>query len=149
MSSANPAPAPLFRKKRLKPFRGRGEVYSWLRAHYREIAARLASGEASWTTLCAEMVRHGLTGRRGESPTPKAAPKVWQRVCRDLEGVAAAALPARRKPPSKVSRDWRPQLALTAPQSTAGPTDPDKPYDPLERIAEIRRDMNARSGRKE
>ena len=74
---------------------------------------------------------------------------MWERVCRDLEGVAAAALPAQRKPPSKVSRDWRPQLALEAPQSSAGPTDPDKPYDPLERIAEIRRDMNARSGRKE
>jgi hypothetical protein len=149
MSSANPAPAPLFPKKRLKPYRGRGEVYSWLRAHHREIAARLASGEASWTTLCAEMVRHGLTGRRGESPTPKAAPKVWQRVCRDLEEITAAALPAGRKPPSKISRDWRPQLALAAPQSSADRTDPDKPYDPLERIAEIRRDMNARSGRKE
>jgi len=149
MNNVSPAPAALFRKKRLKPYRGRGEIYSWLRAHHREIAARLASGEASWTTLCGEMVRHGLTGRRGESPAPKAAPKVWQRVCRDLEEVTAAALPKQRKPPSKVSRDWRPQLALPAPQSSPGPTDLDKPYDPLERIAEIRREVKARSGQKE
>ena len=75
MSSVNPAPARLFRKKRLKPYRGRGEVYSWLRAHHRQIAASLASGEASWTTLCAEMVRHGLTGRHGGIPDTEGGPE--------------------------------------------------------------------------
>lgn len=95
------------------------------------------------------MVRHGLTGRRGESATPKAAPKVWQRVCRDLEEVVADALPVRRKPPSKLPREWRPQLASPISQTAVGASGEDKSYDPRERIAEIRREMNARSGRKE
>ena len=117
--------------------------------HHDQVLAILdAGGEGSWPELVAEMVFDGISGRRGAEPTPNAALKVWQRVRRDIEGADHAPRP-RRKPPSKVPRDWRPQLAL--PRTRPGPSaaDADKPYDPLERIAEIRREMKARSGRKE
>lgn len=59
----------LFRKKRLKEFRGRGRLYSWLRAHSEKIAAGMESGEYSWALICAECTRHGVVGKHGEPPT--------------------------------------------------------------------------------
>jgi len=138
----------IFRRKRVRRYSRRGEIYAWLRTYHDQVLALLTRGEGSWPELVAEMVLDGISGRRGAELTPNAALKVWQRVRRDIEGADHAPRP-RRKPPSKVSRDWRPQLALSVPQVGSDLADAEKPYDPLERIAEIRREMKARSGRKE
>ena len=103
---------PLFRQKRLKEFRGRGRLYSWLRAHSEQIAPGLESGEYSWAMLCAECARHGVTGRHGEAPTRKAAWAAWQTLCNDL--AASGETPANRskkpKPPSRFPKDWSPTV---------------------------------------
>jgi hypothetical protein len=103
---------PLFRQKRLKEFRGRGRLYSWLRAHSERIAPGLESGEYSWSMLCAECARHGVTGRGGEAPTRKAAWAAWQTLCNDL--AASGETPANRskkpKPPSRFPKDWSPTV---------------------------------------
>ena len=109
----------MFPTKALKSYRGRGQIYSWLRAHPEAVAERLASDEATWPSLAAEMASHGVTGRRGDPPTAKAAAKVWHRVCGDLrkaevadaERRAAAAKPPRPGTvyPSRISPHWSPQ----------------------------------------
>ena len=110
----------MFPTKALKSYRGRGQIYSWLRAHHEAVAERLASDEATWPLLAAEMASHGVTGRRGDPPTAKAAAKVWHRVCGDLRKAevadaerraAAAAKPPRPGSvyPSRISPDWSPQ----------------------------------------
>jgi hypothetical protein len=96
----------------------------------------------------------GLTDAHGKPASVQTARVTWHRVKRS---VAKARLRVAAKPPpkpgavypSRVPKDWRPQLALPAPQSGPGPIDADKPYDPLERIAEIRREVKVRSGQKE
>ena len=106
--------------KALKTYRGRGQIYSWLRAHHEAVAERLASQEATWPSLAAEMTTHRVTGRRGDPPSANAILKVWQRVCGDLRKVevadaerrAAAAAKASRPGsvyPSRTSPDWRPK----------------------------------------
>ena len=96
---------PVIRRRKVKAFRARGDIYNWLRAHAAEVTRRLASGEMTWPTLCTEMARHGVVDRDQKEPTPNAAIRVWQRVTRDLEenGEAEAAKP----------RPARTQLALT------------------------------------
>ena len=146
MTDAN-ATRLLFRRKRPKLYPGRGEVYSWLRAHHAEVSEMLARGELSWAMLAAEMIRVGVKGRRGEVPTPKAAARVWRRVCRDVEQAALAAGPLRRKYPSRISPDWRPQVVAPA-QLPLAQDAANERYDPDEQLARIRRIIAERSGRK-
>ncbi len=100
----------LFRKKTIRPYRGRGEVYSWLRAHHDRVAELVLTW--AWAALVQEMLRDGMRGRDGVTPTPKAVTKVWQRVQRDVaaEACAAKSKPAGGKYPSRMSPDWRPEI---------------------------------------
>lgn len=110
----------LFRKKRIRPYRGRGEVYSWLRAHHDRVAELVPTW--AWAELVQEMLRDGMRGRDGVTPTPKAVTKVWQRVQRDVEVNASAvqAKPTGGKYPSRISSDWRPEVVPQPPPSAAG-----------------------------
>ena len=107
--------ARLFRKKPVRSYRGRGEVYSWLRAYQKEVAAALAREELTWARLIADIALDGVTGRAGAPLTANAALRVWQRVSRDA--AASLAADAAKKPP-----DWRPQPVQPPP-----PTRPPMP----------------------
>ena len=110
MSDANSSR--LFRKRRVHQYARRGYVYSWLRAYYRQVSAALEAGEQSWPSLVEAMARDGVTGRNGAQLTANAALNVWRRVCRDVDAAAvrrAGAAP-RRKYPSRISPNWRPQV---------------------------------------
>jgi hypothetical protein len=151
MSEAPPA---LFRKRRLQAFRGRGELYSWLRAHREKIAEGLSSGEYTWAMLCAECCRHGVASRSGGAPDRTAAWKAWQTLCRDLEtlGETPIAKTPRPKPPSRFPKDWKPEAfrsGAPAPPSQAAAAGNPEPYDPKKRMAQLRRTINERSGRKD
>ena len=153
MSSASQTPP--FRKRRLQAYRGRGDVYAWLRAHCHQVAERLAGGNVSWTSIAAEMARHRVMGREGGAPTPNAVLRVWQRVCRDLEtlGESPAERRARPKPPSRFPKDWKPEAFRTSAPVPVGPAAAPpaspQPYDPVRRREQIRRMINERSGIKE
>jgi hypothetical protein len=102
----------LFRKRRVHQYARRGCVYSWLRAYYSQVSAALETGEQSWPSLVEAMARDGVTGRNGAQLTANAALKVWRRVCRDVDAAAvgrAGAAP-KRKYPSRISPNWRPQV---------------------------------------
>jgi hypothetical protein len=149
------AKPPLLRRRRITPFRGRGPIYNWLRAHHRAIKEMMEAGRTTWPRLCEEMVRHGVIARGGLEPSTRAASKAWQTVCRDLEelGEAEAAKPyvARSKPPSRLPKDWRPQeiTPAAALPALAGPTPGAKaPYDPDKAMGHLKRIMNELSGRR-
>ena len=101
-----------FRKKRLQAYRGRGDIYAWLRTHCHAVAERLAAGEASWIFIAAEMERHGVAGRDGEAPSANAILRVWQRVRRDMEsqGETPGQQQERPKPPSRFPKGWIPPI---------------------------------------
>jgi hypothetical protein len=100
-----------FRKRRVRDYARRGQVYAWLRAYHDQVARALKSGEQSWLSLVEAMARDGVTGRDGGKLTANAALKVWRRVERDVEveGARRAGEP-KRKYPSRISPDWRPPL---------------------------------------
>ena len=141
--------AKLFRKRRVRSYRGRGDVYCWLRAHHSQVAVRLATQELSWSALAEALSREGLKGRNGVELTGRAVAQVWRRVCRDVEAEAdaAAAAAPKRKYPSRVSPDWRPQVVPPS-QPSAAQAASNAPYDPDEQLARIRRIIADRSGRK-
>lgn len=88
-----------------KPYRGRGEVYRYLRAHHKEVTDLLREFDPSWQVVADALVEAGAVGSRGAIPNAKAVPKVWARVCRDVVEEmrhAASGLPkrpARQRPP--------------------------------------------------
>ncbi len=105
-----------FRKKRLQAYRGRGDIYSWLRTHSHSVAERLAAGHASWAFIAAEMGRHGVAGRDGEAPSANAILRVWQRVCRDMATMSETpGQPQQRpKPPSRFPKGWTPPIVSSS-----------------------------------
>jgi len=110
---------------------------------------RLATQELSWAALAEAMSREGLKGRNGVELTGRAVAQVWRRVCRDVEveADAAAAAAPKRKYPSRISADWRPQVVAPS-QPSAVQAASNAPYDPDEQLARIRRIIAERSGRK-
>jgi hypothetical protein len=110
MSSVSTTPP--FRKKRLQAYRGRGDIYAWLRTHCHTVAQRLAADETSWVFIAEEMSRHGIAGREGEAPTANAVLRVWQRVSRDMatSGEVPGGKTLRPKPPSRFPKDWSPTV---------------------------------------
>ena len=147
---SNTTKPPNLRRRRITPFRNRGPIYNWLRAHHRAIHPMIEAGRTTWPLLCEEMVRHGVVDRSGSEPSTRAASKAWQTVCRDLEEIreAEAAKPyvARSKPPSRLPKDWRPQEFTNAASSSTGGAK--APYDPGKAMAHLKRIMNKRSGRR-
>jgi hypothetical protein len=132
----------------------RSPLFWWLIGHRDELTTAAFGRRLQWARLYARFAEMGLTDATGKPASVQTARMTWHRV---RQSVAKIRLRVAAQPPpkpgavypSRVPKDWRPQLALPAPQSGPGPTDADTPYDPLERIAEIRREMMARSGRKE
>ena len=102
-------PNRLTRKRRIREYNGRGAIYAWLRAHHGDVA-RLRDVEARpWLALVRDLVADGVHREDGNEPTVKNVARVWDRVCRDIKADAAAAKP-KRKFPSRISPDWRPQI---------------------------------------
>lgn len=151
-------PGRILKSMQKRPFRGRGAVYRWLRENYQEVVEGFATTEAPWDTVVASMIRDGVAGQRGASPNRKAAAKVWDRVCRDIQAGEVEVrtdVPQRNLQPSRLPATWRPQAATPPPsplgvaQSSSGPAvakDIQKPT-PEELMAGLRRVMLERSGR--
>lgn len=140
MSDGLPLTTRLVRKKPVRSYRGRGDVYSWLRAHHDQVEALRAKEGRAWSEVIADMVRDGVTGQDGQAPTIKSVSKVWQRVSHDVAAEAAFAKP-KRKPPSRISPQWRPQVVAPASTAVAVATPRSGPETPEEVKARLRRQM--------
>ena len=99
----------LVRKKKVRSFGGRGQIYSWLRTHHAAIEPLKAVHLNLWSALAADMVEDGVTEAADGRGLRDRIWKSWQRVCRDVAAEAAAAKP-KRVPPSRISPDWRPTV---------------------------------------
>ena len=107
----------LTRKKRIRQYSGRGDIYAWLRAHHGDVFRRRDVEQHPWPVLIREMVADGVRREDGREPTVKNVARVWERVCRDVAAEAAAAKP-KRVPPSRITPDWRPTVV---PQRAVSP----------------------------
>ena len=101
------------RKCKIVAYSGRGEIYSWLRAHHGQIAAlRLGAGRP-WAEIIADM-RQDLAGSEGSPALSlKNVCNIWQRVCRDVAAIHPAA--PKRLMPSRLPKDWRPEVVPPPP----------------------------------
>ncbi|GAB0119863.1 hypothetical protein [Acidisoma sp. 7E03] len=104
-----------FRKKRLVAYRGRGQLYSWLRAHRLTVAKGIAAGKLTWPAICTEAARHGVKSRDAMEPSQRAAAKAWQTVIQDLAADGLKPTDKVQKPvyPSRMAK-WTPPAILDA-----------------------------------
>ena len=123
----------LVRKKKVRTFGGRGQIYSWLRTHHDAIEPLRAVHLNLWAALAADMIEDGITEAAEGRGLRDRIWKSWQRVCRDVAAEAAAAAP-KRTPPSRISPDWRPTVVppppIRATPAAAGTTFPPPSHDP-------------------
>jgi hypothetical protein len=109
-------------------FRGRSDLYRWLRANFKRLAPRLEQDQISWGVLAREIADAGLKNRKGAPPSADSVRRIWGTVCRDLAREAAAKAQRRtRKFPSRISPNWRPQVVeppLAVARAGAPPSSP-------------------------
>lgn len=102
---------------RKQPFKGRGQIYRWLRKEYRHLVAAFQETEAGWAVVVEDMIRDGVVGSRGEPPNAKSAARVWARVCRDIaesERQRRTGATGKRGP-SHAPAGWRPPVVERPP----------------------------------
>lgn len=107
----------LTRRRKVRPYQGRGPIYAWLRAHHASIEKLAAARPCIWAELALDMIEDGVVDGTGDPPTAHNIRMTWPRVCRDVAAEVVAAKP-KRVPPSRISPDWRPTVV---PQRAAAP----------------------------
>lgn len=155
--------------------KGRSPVYKFVRKNFAKLRKRKAgmNDGPSWARLAEWLAMQGQTNSRGEPLSWDAVRKVFTRVSRDIEaeerqrrtGIAAP------KKPSRMPAGWQPPLAQAAPTQASmvtqshqtrpaqnepapfaptapstGSADPSR-MTPAERLADLRRVIDRRSGR--
>jgi hypothetical protein len=81
-----------------------------------ELANAASGRRLQWTRLCARFAEVGLTDANGNPASERTARKTWERVRRAVAEareltVAKQLTRPKRKYPSRISPDWRPQVA--------------------------------------
>jgi hypothetical protein len=104
----------LTRRRKVRPYQGRGPIYAWLRAHHASIEKLAPTRPCIWAELALDMIEDALVDGTGDPPTAHNIRMTWPRVCRDVAAEAAAAKP-KRVPPSRISPDWRPTVVPPRP----------------------------------
>jgi len=104
----------LTRRRKVRPYQGRGPIYAWLRAHHASIEKLAPTRPCIWAELALDMIEDAVVDGTGDPPTAHNIRMTWPRVCRDVAAEAAAAKP-KRVPPSRISPDWRPTVVPPRP----------------------------------
>ena len=105
---------------RKRPYRHRTDLYRWLRARHKALAAEFESSAPAWNVVAEAIAAEGITGGTGKPPTGRAVRRIWQTVCRDvLLGIddRAVVKPIRKpRPPRRSKWDgWVPSGFLDDP----------------------------------
>ncbi len=108
----------LTRRRKVRPYQGRGPIYAWLRAHHTSIEKLAPTRPCIWAELALDMIEDGVVDGTGDPPTAHNIRMTWPRVGRDVAAEAAAAKP-KRVPPSRISPDWRPTVVPQRPVAAA------------------------------
>lgn len=113
--TANRAPR-VVKSMRKQPFKGRGQIYKWLRKWHRHLVDAFEETEAGWAVVVNDMILDGVIGSRGEPPNPKSAAKVWSRVCRDVAAAERKRLTglSSKQSASRAAPGWLPPVVPAA-----------------------------------
>jgi hypothetical protein len=93
----------------------RSSLFWWMVENHDELANAANGRRLQWTRLCAQFAELGLTDANGNPASEWTARKTWERArravakARELAAAKREAMP-KRKYPSRVSPDWRPQV---------------------------------------
>lgn len=111
----------------------RSTLFWWMVKHHDELANEVASKRVHWDGLCRRFADHGLTDTRGLPASRRNARETWLQVRRFVSDARAkrAAAEASRKPgdiyPSRISKNWRPQIVGAVPQAGVASSAPTLP----------------------
>ena len=97
----------------------RSPLFWWMVENHDAMLASADGQHIHWATFCGEAARRGLTDTKGRPPTERNARETWRQArlsvtdARRRQAETSATNSARpgAKYPSRISPDWRPQLA--------------------------------------
>ena len=122
---------------------GRSKLTRWLRVRHDEFLALLDEHGANWAALAKAFAEEGMTTAEGKPFTPETVRVTWYRVRKAVEKSRAkrlvAAVPVAVERPSPIPSP------KTQPEPARAPSEG---LDAKDALAELRRQMAERSGRK-
>lgn len=112
----------------------RSSLFWWMVENHAELVAASAGRRLQWRPLCDRFARLGLTDHSGQVASERTARATWERARRVIAETRkreAERPPASRveaRPPSRMSREWRPSVVSygSAPATVAIPS-----FDPV------------------
>ena len=130
---------------------GRSPLYRWLWERHDDFAALLADNSPDWAALTEGFKSLGLTGRGGVVLIPETVRNTWWRVRKEY-GAASRAQRAASSPaePPRPARAAIPEAAAQAAPPSPPPSfrrDVELAPPPDQALANLRREINKRSGR--
>ena len=155
---------------------GHTDMYRWLRRRHSTIEEAFDKHDPSWLTIADTMAAEGVKGRGGCRPTADTVRKAWSRVCRDIRDEAHFQATGVSKKRQIGVRQVAQSAIAPVPTNAAKPAAPVGPGQAVQsafanpgtlemgdtkpgvagpvgrevakaRLAEVRRALNARSGR--
>jgi hypothetical protein len=109
----------------------RSPLFRWMYRNHDALAEMFAEARPNWQQVAAVLTGRGFTGNEGRPLRPETVRKLWLRV-RQRHGKAQAAGKPR---------------AATPPAVTAAEAPAEMPRDAADMLADLRRQMDRRSGR--
>jgi hypothetical protein len=112
----------------------RSPLFRWMYENHNELVTML--DQPNWTHVTAILTSRGFTGPEGRELKPETVRKLWLRV-----RLAHDKVQAGKKPKAK------PVGAAPVVNEVQPPASPESPKDATEMLADLRRQMEIRSGR--
>jgi hypothetical protein len=115
----------------------RSPLFWWLVEHHDELVAASRGRRMQWDALCIRFAESGLTDSTGKPPTAATARRTWHRarhmVAEGRQLQATEATKPKRvgaTPPSRISRDWRPESFMSQTAQLSPARSPDQVREP-------------------
>jgi hypothetical protein len=118
---------------------GRSQLYRWMQKHHARLAE--AFDRPDWDAVAQELAKAGMTDAHGKSPSATTVRQTWWKVKRDKD----ATIP---KPSRRGKAAPTPATAAVEPPPPAAPEPTGPSGQGTDPMAELRRQVNERSGRK-
>ena len=117
----------------------RSPLFRWLLARHDAFAALLAEGRPNWSLLAEGFTAEGLTN--GRPLTGETARRTWWKARR------AHAKAEARRAAARAKAGKAPEVRMVAAERPPPAAAPERPPDASDGMAELRRQMDQRSGR--
>jgi len=121
----------------------RSPLFQWMLRHHDKLADAFAESRPKWAEVAALLAGKGFTSTEGKPLNPQSVRQMWYRVRRRHAATRAGTKAPRQRP-----RAEEPPAGVAGAGASAGTPAPAEGRSATDLLADLRKEINERSGRK-